>query len=838
MNNNRFLWTVRPIALKENIVCGNNYRFTILTSRLIRIEFDPSGKFEDRASQSVFFRDFPKVSFSMQMEAGVLTIKTEHLMLTYNTYSNCFEENLKICLLAEPASEWHFGDEFEDLGGTAKTLDTVNGALPLGHGVCSRNGYSVMDDSERMILEADGWVGLRNPDTRDVYFFGYAYDYLEAVQDYYRLTGIPPMLPAYALGNWWSRYYKYTQQEYLDLMDRFREEDIPFSVGVIDMDWHVVNVPSELAEQYRKFHRQMGGGWTGYSWNKELFPNYKEFLKDLNEKNIVPSLNLHPAQGIRKHEDMFAEMARAMGKDPEETLLIPFDILDPKFMENYFDVVHHPYEEDGVGFWWMDFQQGKTYYWKHGSNPDAVHDPREVLDPLWMLNHLHILDIARNGKRPMFFSRFSGPGSQRYPVGFSGDTAITWETLAFQPYFTATASNIGYGWWSHDIGGHMLGYRDDELLVRWMQLGVFSPINRLHSGAYETLHKEPWHYDSRISEIMRETLRLRHKLFPYIYTMNYKNHSELIPLIQPMYYSHPKINAAYNVPNQYWFGSELVVAPIVEKNNPIDQLGKAECWLPQGDWFDLFNGTRYISESKFGRKMEVFRPLESYPVFAKAGAIVPMAMYEKHDNRLLNAENMQVIVFPGNDNNFTLYEDEGEYSNFQKGHYVTTRMSLTWGETANFTIEPGVGDISLIPKVRNWNISLRGFHDAIEVKVFINGKPAEYMIEKESTIHTTNIIVTASSLERINVEISGNELMHSNEDAEDKWLDILQHAQVGYRRKKEIAETLRSEDKSLHMKLFYISGASLDEHHLDCAIKEIMTLNRDEYRNFVDGYAD
>lgn len=125
------------------------------------------------------------------------------------------------------------------------------------------------------------------------------------------------------------------------------------------------------------------------------------------------------------------------------------------------------------------------------------------MSPLWLLNHLHILDISRNGKRPMFFSRYSGLGSHRYPVGFSGDTVVTWESLDFQPYFTANASNAGYSWWSHDIGGHREGYRDDEMVVRWMQLGVLSPINRLHSAINLFTGKEPWNLHPYLAEIAK-----------------------------------------------------------------------------------------------------------------------------------------------------------------------------------------------------------------------------------------------------------------------------------------------------------------------------------------------
>lgn len=113
-------------------------------------------------------------------------------------------------------------------------------------------------------------------------------------------------------------------------------------------------------------------------------------------------------------------MCKALGKEADGSPC-SLDILNPDYMEKYFDVVHHPYEEDGVDFWWMDWQQGRDYWWIHEPNENGkLKDRREVLDPLWMLNHLHIIDIQRDGKRPMFFSRYCGPGSQRYPVGFSG----------------------------------------------------------------------------------------------------------------------------------------------------------------------------------------------------------------------------------------------------------------------------------------------------------------------------------------------------------------------------------------------------------------------------------
>ena len=210
------------------------------------------------------------------------------------------------------------------------------------------------------------------------------------------------MIPRYALGNWWSRYYKYTEKSYKALMERFEKEDIPFSVAVVDMDWHLVDIDPKY-----------GSGWTGYTWNRDFFPDPEGFMKWLHDRNMHITLNLHPADGIRAFEDAYPRMAEAMGIDPKTEQPVVFDISDPHFLEAAFEHVLHPEEEKGVDFWWIDWQSGGI-------------SKVEGLDPLWMLNHYHYLDNGRDGKRPMTFSRYAGPGSHRYPVGFSGDTIITW----------------------------------------------------------------------------------------------------------------------------------------------------------------------------------------------------------------------------------------------------------------------------------------------------------------------------------------------------------------------------------------------------------------------------
>src|SRR5690606_29482521 len=124
--------------------------------------------------------------------------------------------------------------------------------------------------------------------------------------------------------------------------------------------------------------------------------------------------------------------------------------------------------------------------------------------------------------RTFIFSRWGGLGNHRYPIGFSGDTHVTWRSLAYQPYFTATAANVGYGWWSHDIGGHTFGIEEPELYLRWVQYGVFSPIFRLHSTKNHFHERLPWKYDAEIGRLASDMLRLRHQLIPYLYSMSWK----------------------------------------------------------------------------------------------------------------------------------------------------------------------------------------------------------------------------------------------------------------------------------------------------------------------------
>ena len=606
---------------------GEFYRISVLTDKLVRLEYSQTGSFEDRTTQLIYNRDFGQVSLDYIETSNVLDIMTDYFHLHFNK-GEFNAENLFIELkgnFAVYGSRWYFGESIETLKGTARTLDKADGAISLEDGIISRNGIALLDDSQGFIWdEQSGYIERENQ--IDLYFFAYGHDYRGAIRDFYHLTGSTPLLPRYALGNWWSRYWPYTSDEYLDLIDRFETEKIPLSIGVLDMDWHITDIPARF-----------GSGWTGYSWNKNLIPNPEQLLQQLHDRKLKLSLNVHPADGIRAYEEAYPRVAKRLGLNVELEEPAIFDFFNPSFRESYFKDVHYELEKQGVDFWWIDWQQGT----------------QGMLDPLWLLNHYHYQDSCKNAEGGLILSRYAGPGSHRYPVGFSGDTIISWNSLRFQPYFTATASNIGYSWWSHDIGGHMLGDYDEELQTRWLQFGVFSPITRLHSSRSPFNSKEPWFFSETTSKIMKKYLRLRHQMIPYLYTMNVKTHEEGAPLISPMYYFYPENDESYNVSNQYFFGTELMVAPIVEKMDLAFQSAKVDVWFPEGEWYDFFSEKKYIG----GVKLSVYRDISTMPVFAKSGAIIPLVGSEINMGVDL-PEVVDWYVFPGKQHSFEMIEDQ------------------------------------------------------------------------------------------------------------------------------------------------------------------------------------
>jgi hypothetical protein len=740
----KFQIETNPVALPEALVQVEQARFTILTPRLIRMEYSPDNIFEDRASQAFWHRRQPVPQFQVRRpdqtgETRALEIETPYLHLLYQPGQHFHRDSLSV-RVKETGKIWRPGDPNPgNLGGPVRTLDREGGAVPLGPGLVSRLGWVLVDDSRSLVFNDQSWLEPRQAggspgDRLDWYFFGYGRDYPAALNDYAKISGPVPLIPRWALGNWWSRYWEYTQEELSELMLDFKSRRVPLSICIIDMDWHITETGNRCS------------GWTGYTWNRKLFPEPAQFLNFLHEQGLKTALNLHPAEGIHPHEEMYQEIARHMGMDPEQGEPVQFDLADPVFAAAYFELLHHPHEDMGVDFWWIDWQQGEL-------------TRMPGLDPLWWLNHLHALDLARSGShRPFLFSRWGGLGNHRYPIGFSGDTQVTWEALAFQPYFTSASANVFYNWWSHDIGGHMFGMEEAELYARWVQYGVFSPILRLHSTKIRYHQRLPWGYDAETFENTRAAMTLRHALIPYIYTQAWREHSQNQAPIRPMYHAYPEREEAYACPNQYFFGSELLAAPFTSRVDPDTQLARQVIWLPEGEWFHFERGERFSGE----QWLAYYGSLRDIPVFARAGAIIPMERTPQF-GKTANPVDMRVRVYPGADNRFDLYEDDGETLRHVQGAYALTPLAQTWhaGQMV-FEIGPVQGDREVVPPAREWEITFYALQAPEKVDIRVNGSPIDVQLQYAPENHS--LVLSGIRLapdDHLVVKLQGEALMAS-----------------------------------------------------------------------------
>lgn len=710
---NHLIAKTRPRAIDENIVFWKDYRITVLSDRLFRLEISESHIYRDEATQSVWFRDMPaqKFDFKQFKEKAIVDTGACKLILRQVRSDCSIELDGKRIRL----------DNKGNLYGTYRTLDNCDGdiyidyqthsrrKLILDTGVCSRSGVAIFDDADSLTLAGDGEVKAQKGDGSDEYIFAFGNDYRAAVRALYMITGQPPLIPRYALGNWWSRYHEYTDDEYLRVLDNFETRNVPLTVATVDMDWHYSQT-QEIDDTFSIEERGLnkpeyvgdgGRGWTGYSWNKRLFPDYKGFLNDVNSRNLKITLNVHPADGVRFWENAYGEMAIANGIDPETLCRVHFDFTSVDYINSYFSVLHKPYESDGVEFWWIDWQQG-------------MQSQIDGLDPLWSLNHYHYLDHASNHKIPMILSRYAGIGSHRYPVGFSGDTFITWDTLRYLPYFTATASNIGYTWWSHDIGGHQQGEKNDELYLRHIQYGVFSPINRLHGMDCDVITKEPWFYQNGTGLIAEEFLRLRHRLIPYLYNADYRTHTDGIALVEPLYYRHSE-KEAYKHKNEYYLG-DLLVAPVTDKCKS-DGYARVDMWLPQGDWTDIFTGDRYEVQSG-GAKSTLLRTLDSIPILARSGSILPLSA--DSGNSCDNPIKLDIYAYSGN-GEYSLYEDG---LSIGKDGAAFTDFVMREEKNVQILDITSRGDENIIPENRIITVYFKNIESG-NVTLFIDDKPTQ-----------------------------------------------------------------------------------------------------------------
>lgn len=709
-----------PKADAKAVVTSGNARFTVLTPQLIRMEWSADGQFEDRATLTFVNRETPVPEFKVRESRSKLTITTPALTLTYLKNGKFSDKNLKaVFTLNGKEVVWTPGMENpQNLLGTTRTLDGADGSKlkePMEQGILSRAGWSLIDDSQRHVLTPDGseweeWIEARpEGDRQDLYLFAYGHDYKQALADYALVAGRAPMPPKYTLGYWWSRYWQYSDNEFVDLVNKLKSMDVPIDVLIVDMDWHETWGLRKSNSPKDEYGQRIG--WTGYTWQKELFPSPANFLKWTENEELKVALNLHPASGIQPYEAVYDDFTKEYGWS-EKGKSVPFKIDERKWADAYFKTVLEPMERDGVDFWWLDWQQWKESKYTPG------------LSNTFWLNHTFFNHAERQnpGLRPFIYHRWGGLGSHRYPLAFSGDTYATWPMLAYLPYFTATASNVNYGWWGHDIGGHMFHKTqkatDPELYTRWLQYGVFTPIFKTHSTKDPRIERCIWCFPDHMF-LMRDAIRLRYTLAPYIYNAARENYDTGVGMCRPMYYDYPESDKAYETPEQFMFGNDILATTITQPVDSITGLAPRTIWFPEGAWFDCATGSMYEG----GRTEELHYTLAENPHYAKAGSIIPMNPATVK-NLQQPCDTLVLTFIPGGDGQLRHYEDDGMSQQYKTNYAVTTVSKKQEGNTVRVRISPREGSFAGASDSRSYELRFPAVFPPKSVKV--NGKELAY----------------------------------------------------------------------------------------------------------------
>jgi hypothetical protein len=547
-------------------------------------------------------------------------------------------------------------------------------------GLLDRAGWRLLDDTQSSVWTANGWVERRpaHGDIEDGYLFVYGHDYAGALRTLARLTGYAPLPPRNLFGVWYSDYTPYSSSDVEDsLYPAFVSHDVPLNVLSLDTDWKAPN------------------DWNGWEWNTTLFPDAGAFLDWAHAKGIDVDLNIH--SGIADGDPRLTTAEQVAGNSLSSAVCTsgPCKVWDwssiPQAESNFS--LQQEFLEQGVTFWWLDWCCDVSVVSTHGLTPDS-----------W-IDHLYAEEMGNQGRRPFVLARVGGSQAdpeEVYPAGpwsdhtstvaFTGDAWGTWNTLAREAELTPAEASIDEPFVSDDIGSFLgppptqAGVDPPDLYDRWVQLGTFQPVLRLHSDDETRL---PWGYPQPVAGITESFLRLREALIPYTYTLAEESTRTGLPMASPLYLDYPGQAAAYSNPTEYLYGPDVLVDPVTTPGS----VAKTTVWFPPGRWVDYFTGAAFTGPLT----TTVAEPLDRMPVFVRAGGIVTeQPSTGKPSSGPYRA--LTVLDYPGSKGSFDLYDDAGTGPGYEKGQYSETPITTTStarhdgrGPSTRLTIGPARG---------------------------------------------------------------------------------------------------------------------------------------------------
>lgn len=635
----------------------------------------------------------------------------------------------------------------QNLGGVIRSVDKFDGRLEYSEysltskaspvkipmGLLSQQGWTVLKTINGKLVHAD-----IDENSDELFIFCYGNDYKQALKDLTSLNGKVPILPKWTLGTWFSRYQPLSAQDYKDIVTRFRKEEIPIDVIVPDMNWHI-------------------DGWFGTRYDSMKFPDMQNFFDWTNEAGLHVGFNHHPGAVIYDDTERAKEFCKQANMDFDSLWAdsqrrykesnwnfieraLHYGEEDSRDIEPFFNVFLKPIMDQGLDFHWVD----------GGPSTENLHE-------------YYRLTEEYNNQRAIVLTR-QVPGSfdqHRYPIGFSGDSYISWESLKFNTELTVQGANMGV-YWSHDIGGHMQmnsEFDHSEMFARWVQSGAMSPFTRLHATGGTSWDKsqshvrQPWKWSKTVLDVSRDILQLKYKLQPYTYSLNRVGHDSGLIICYGMYMDYPDYSEAYKYANsQYMYGSSILVAPITEpapREEGLKGQGYKNLWIPEGTWYDYYSG-----ESIEGPvETLVSKPINEMPLYIKEGAILPMMDYmEYSDQKPL--DHLIVEFYQPVDcmkNSFKLYEDDGKSMEYKDNKYRFTNIEYNYSckDGTQITINPSEGSYDGEVKNRNYTFIVKHVKTKPN-SITLNDNQINYVYKNSTLTLKTEIF---STNDKIRVEI-------------------------------------------------------------------------------------
>ena len=532
------------------------------------------------------------------------------------------------------------------------------GIQPLNtDGLLDTAGWRLLDDTRSALWTADGWVQPRpaQGDIEDGYLFVYGHDYAGALHTLAQLTGPAPLLPRDIFGVWYSDYTPYSSDDIeSSVYPEFVSNDVPLNTLSLDTDWKAPN------------------DWNGWEWDSSLFPDPSAFLSWAHSHGIDVTLNIHSS--IEDNDPKLPEAEHIAGQNLASSSCTNGNckVWDwssiPQAESNF--ALQQSFQAQGVSFWWLDWCCDDSVVSSPGVTPDA-----------W-IDHLYAQDMVNLGQRGFVLARIGGSNAdpqQVYAAGpwsdhtsaiaFTGDAWGTWNTLATEAALVPDEATIGEPYVSSDIGSYLgppptqSGADPPDLYDRWVQLGTFEPILRLHSNNENRL---PWQYPQPVQGITESFLRLREALLPYSYTLAAEANQTGLPIARPLYLDDPGQQSAYQNPTEYLYGPDMLVAPVTTPGD----VASTTVWFPPGKWVDFFTGATFTGPSSATLAV----PLGRMPVFVRQGGVVP----EQPSTAGTGPPHaLTALVYPGAPGSFDLYGDAGTGLGYTKGQRTETLISTS-----------------------------------------------------------------------------------------------------------------------------------------------------------------